>query len=223
MRAEKKVNEIYIDLGVCLKKLFKWLFSLLLVCFLIGWFFGTPAFAKTKVKQVNKVPVIQTYLFPLANPQYTRQGQIICTSWYSKTRTEFINGRKTTYEYKALNYPAKYGTDILASGDGIVIDTLCDGYEGLTVTIQYDNGLTMRICHLSKQIVLDGQRVARGQLIGKIGRSGRTTGSHLRIVVEKNGERVFCNAETWGLKYDDFYYSQKEFDANETNMYAKCN
>lgn len=160
------------------------------------------------------------YLFPLKEPVYTH-GKILCTSWYSKLRTEIINGKRTTYQYKALNYPSKYGTDILASGDGVVIDTLIDGYEGGTITIQYDNGLTMRVCHLSKQLVLDGMRVKRGQVIGKVGRSGRTTGSHLRIVIEKNGERVFCNAETWGMKYTDFNYSKTEFDAGQTIMYAQ--
>jgi murein DD-endopeptidase MepM/ murein hydrolase activator NlpD len=160
---------------------------------------------------------VNNSFFPLKSPVYYN-GKIVCTSWYSQYRTE--NGK--TYQYKALNYPAKFGTDIQASWGGIVIDTLIDGYEGATVTILYDNGLTVRYCHLSKQMVLDGpnSRVSAGDIIGKVGRSGRTTGSHLRIVVEKNGDRTFCNAQTWGLKYTDFYYSQKDFDVGKTLMYC---
>lgn len=158
------------------------------------------------------------YLFPLEEPVYVH-GKIFCTSWYSKWRTE--NGK--SYQYKALNYPSKLGTNILASGDGVVIDTLIHGYEGGTITIQYDDGLTIRVCHISKQLVLDGQRVKRGQVIAKVGCSGRATGPHVRIVVEKNGERVFCNAETWGKKYGDFYYSPGEFDSNKTKLYANIN
>lgn len=159
-----------------------------------------------------------SYLFPIENP-IKINGKILCTSWYSKLRTE--NGK--TYQYKALNYPAKYGTPVMASGTGIVTLTQCEGYEGLSVTIKYDSGLTIRICHLSKQLVLDSQRVIAGQIIALSGSSGRTTGPHIRVVVEKNGERVFCNAETWGMKYDDFYYSTKEFDSNQTQFYMKCN
>lgn len=158
----------------------------------------------------------EAFLFPVKDPQM-KNGKIVCSSWYSKMRTE--NGK--TYQYKALNYPAKYGTEIVASGPGVVKLTEISGYEGGSITIQYDNGVSIRVCHISKQRVLEGMRVKRGDVIANVGNSGRTTGPHVRIVVEKNGERIFCNAETWGKKYDDFHYNKSDFDAAKTSFYKE--
>lgn len=159
-----------------------------------------------------------TYKFPLKNPVWVG-SKILCSSWYSKWRTETIKGKSVSYQYKACNYPAKYGTDVYASGDGIVTSVVCDGYEGLNITVRYDTGLSIRVCHLSEPLVLKGRRVDANDIIGKVGQSGRVTGPHLRVVVELNGERIFCGASTWGMLKDDFYYSKKTFDQRDTKFY----
>lgn len=156
----------------------------------------------------------QAYLFPLEEPTLV-ENKILCSSWYSKLRTE--NG--VTYKYRALNYPARYGSQILSPGDGVVTNTEIAGYEGGNITISFENGDSVTLCHLSKFLVLDGAMVSAGQPIGLVGTSGRTTGSHVRIRWQKNGERIFCNAKTWGMEYDDFKYSAKEFDCEKAEMY----
>lgn len=155
-----------------------------------------------------------SYLFPLVEPVITH-GKILCTAWWSKLRTE--NGN--TYKYKALNYPARYGSLIVSPGDGVVINTIIEGYEGASITIGFENGDSVTICHVSKFFVLDGMTVSRGQHIALVGTSGRTTGSHVRIRWQKNGDRIFCNAATWGMRYDQFEYRQDQFDANKAEMY----
>lgn len=155
----------------------------------------------------------ETYLFPLANPIKVN-GKILTTSWYSKWRTE--NGK--SYQYKALNYPAPHGSPIHAPADGEIIKTLVAGYEGAIIEILLDDGVTVTYAHLSRYEILKG-RVTRGQVIGYTGQSGRTTGPHLRVRFERNGERFFVNAQTWGMRPDQFEYSQTNFDSARAVFY----
>ena len=157
----------------------------------------------------------ETYLFPLESPVIVR-GKILCTAWYSRVRTE--NGR--SYQYKALNYPAPYGSRILSPFGGTITKHEIQGYEGANLTIKLDDGVEVKICHLHQYQKLSG-RVERGEVIGYVGTSGRTTGPHLRVVFEKNGERFFVNAETFGMKYDDFYYPPGESDLKFAQFYKQ--
>lgn len=154
------------------------------------------------------------YIFPLLDPVFV-QGKIVCTSWFTKERTE--NGK--TYQYKALNYPCKYGATIVSPADGVVTYTQIDGYEGALLVIRFDDGTECSIAHLSKYLVLDGQRVFKGQQIARAGKSGRTTGVHLRVRFSRNGEVLFCNAQTWGKKYGDFEYVGTVFKASDAKIY----
>ena len=165
------------------------------------------------------------YLFPLREPTYTKVGTILCTDWCSNIRVE----KGVSYHYMALNYPAPYGSEVLSPADGIVESTHVSGYEGATITILFDDGVRVTICHLSEYKVLatrlndDGRevktRVKRGQVIGYVGTSGRTTGPHIRIRFEVNGERAFANSTTWGMVYGKFDYRTVPFKAEDAKMY----
>lgn len=175
-----------------------------------------------------------SYLFPLDKPVKVH-GRILCTSWYSKWRTEIIKGKTVSYQYKGFNYPAVYGSAIRAPFDGVVDSTNIGGYEGGTITLRATDGITtVRMCHVSNFEVLkyttyvdsltgakwkEQTKVKRGDIIGYVGMSGRTTGSHVRIIFERNGERFFVASEIWGMKYTDFEYSKTEFDSAKTQLY----
>jgi len=72
---------------------------------------------------------------------------------------------------------------VLAPSDGVV--TYADFYSGYGRMIQIDhgNGVATRYGHLSAMAVADGQSVRRGQVIGYVGLSGRSTGPHLHYEV----------------------------------------
>lgn len=157
------------------------------------------------------------WIFPVTEPVYY-QNKVVCTDWYSNLRTE--NGK--TYKYQAVNYPCRYGTLIRAPFNGVITNTQIAGYEGAIITIKdEETGNEMTICHLSKYLVLDDAKVWAGQPIALSGRSGRTTGSHVRIRLDKDGIRQFIAASTWGLKYSDFIYSGDTFDSKKAIMYRK--
>ncbi|MEO0144356.1 MAG: M23 family metallopeptidase [candidate division WOR-3 bacterium] len=95
-----------------------------------------------------------------------------------------------TGEYKmheGIDIAAPIGTPVYASANGVVIFSgYKEGY-GLCVEISHKNGIITRYAHLSRSLVRVGQEVKRGEIIGKVGSTGRSTGSHLHYEVIVNG------------------------------------
>ena len=86
-----------------------------------------------------------------------------------------------------IDFSAALGTEAYATGDGVVSDVERNewGY-GNMVTIDHGYGYKTRYAHLQKSLVRKGQKVKRGQRIGLIGSTGKTTGVHLHYEVLKN-------------------------------------
>ncbi len=82
------------------------------------------------------------------------------------------------------------GTDIKATADGVVIHAGWSSGYGRLIKIQHEFGIETRYAHLSKIRVNVGQRVSRGQHIGDLGNSGRSTGPHLHYEVRVGGKPV---------------------------------
>ena len=85
--------------------------------------------------------------------------------------------------HAGIDISCQYGQPILAPGDGTV--TYADFYNGYGRLIEIDhaNGIQTRYGHLSGFAVTDGQTVRKGQVIGYVGMSGRSTGAHLHYEV----------------------------------------
>lgn len=92
--------------------------------------------------------------------------------------------------HKGLDISAAIGTPIQASGNGRVILAGCDGAYGNCVVLQHGSGLTSRYAHMSTVDVKVGQNVRRGQIIGYVGSTGRSSGPHLHYEVKVNGMNV---------------------------------
>ncbi|TAM79521.1 MAG: M23 family metallopeptidase [Acidobacteria bacterium] len=82
------------------------------------------------------------------------------------------------------------GTDIVATGDGLVIEAEPDAGYGRSIMIDHGDGITTRYAHLSRIFVVVGEQVKQGEIIGAIGMSGRTTGPHLHYEVRIHGTPV---------------------------------
>ena len=99
-----------------------------------------------------------------------------------------IGGRKTQglHGHNGIDLGAPVGTQVLASGDGRVILAKSGGYNGgygNYVAIAHPNGTQTLYGHLSAIFVVQGQSVAQGETIGKVGSTGRSTGPHLHFEV----------------------------------------
>ncbi|WP_453995342.1 peptidoglycan DD-metalloendopeptidase family protein [Bacillus nitroreducens] len=89
--------------------------------------------------------------------------------------------------HKGLDIAAPLGDHIYAVEEGIVKNSNYKGSYGHVVFIEHPNGYETVYAHLSKRIVQEGEKVEKGQLIGYIGSTGRSTGPHLHFEVH-NGE-----------------------------------
>ncbi len=90
-----------------------------------------------------------------------------------------------------MDFAAPTGTEIYASGDGVVQEVTSEhsGYGNL-VSINHGYGYQTVYAHMSKFNVKPGQKVNRGEVIGFIGSTGTSTAPHLHYEVHKNGEPV---------------------------------
>lgn len=87
-----------------------------------------------------------------------------------------------------IDISADRGDPVFATADGSVQSAGWSGDYGNMVVINHKFGLVTRYAHLSAFSVAPGQRVERGQVIGQVGATGRTTGSHLHYEVLVNGQ-----------------------------------
>ncbi len=95
-----------------------------------------------------------------------------------------------TRMHEGTDMAGAYGTPIYATANGVVTHAGWDSGYGRLVKIQHDFGVETRYAHLSQVRVEVGQRVSRGDRIGDMGNSGRSTGTHLHYEVRLGGEAV---------------------------------
>jgi len=90
-----------------------------------------------------------------------------------------LNGKPKS-PHNGVDVAAKTGAEIIAPADGVVALVHQDMfYSGKTLMIDHGHGLSTVYIHMSEILVKDGQKVAQGDAIGKVGMSGRATGPHL--------------------------------------------
>ena len=92
--------------------------------------------------------------------------------------------------HRGIDLAAKSRSPIYATGDGVVIRAGWNGAYGRVVYVKHDFGVETRYAHLARIRVKKGQRVSRGQKIGDMGNSGRSTGTHLHYEVRVDGKAI---------------------------------
>ena len=93
--------------------------------------------------------------------------------------------------HPGVDMRAAYGLPVAAAADGIVSESGWGGLYGKTVLLDHGrNGLTTRYAHLSSTLVRRGQVVRRGEVIGRVGQTGKSTSPHLHYEVRYRGTPV---------------------------------
>ena len=106
-------------------------------------------------------------------------------------RTDPINGSHDFHP--GVDFDGSYGDDILAVGSGVVSYSGNKPGYGNTVEIDHGNGYVTRYAHNSKNLVTVGDPIRDGDVIGKVGSTGRSTGTHVHFEVWRDGRVVNPN------------------------------
>lgn len=92
--------------------------------------------------------------------------------------------------HEGIDLAAPSGTSVWATADGAVVVAGKEKRYGKTVVIDHGSGYRTRYAHLKKIETKKGKRVRRGDVIGRVGKSGNASGAHLHYEVLKNGVPV---------------------------------
>lgn len=136
--------------------------------------------ALDKEKMLAAIPGIQ----PVANKDLKRMA-----SGYGRRMHPIYKVRKMHW---GMDFSAKTGTPIFATGDGKITNNRKIGGSGYGkyVVIDHGYGYQTLYAHMSKVAVRKGQKVKRGDVIGYVGNTGRSAGPHLHYEVVKDGKKV---------------------------------
>jgi murein DD-endopeptidase MepM/ murein hydrolase activator NlpD len=103
-------------------------------------------------------------------------------------RKDPITGQRAFHE--GLDIVAETGTAVRAPADGVVVSAGRNSSYGKAVDLAHGYGLASRFGHLSAVLVRPGDKVRRGDIIGRVGSTGRSTGPHLHYEIFKEGRQV---------------------------------
>jgi murein DD-endopeptidase MepM/ murein hydrolase activator NlpD len=109
------------------------------------------------------------------------------TSQFGWRRDPFTGKAKF---HRGIDVRAAYGEDIQTAGAGQVVFSGTQKGYGTTVIVQHPDGVKTRYAHLSAALVSAGDTLQAGQIVGRAGRSGRATGTHLHFEVIADGKHV---------------------------------
>ena len=134
---------------------------------------------KNKNNMLASIPAIQ----PVANKDLTR----VASGYGMRIHPIY----KTEKMHTGMDFTSPVGTEIHATGNGVVNKVEYDGRGyGNNVIISHGFGYQTLYGHMSKILVRPGQKVSRGDLIGYVGNTGTSTGPHLHYEVLKGGKPV---------------------------------
>lgn len=137
------------------------------------------ALARKKSEMLASIPAIQ----PVANKELKRVA-----SGFGYRIDPIYRTKKF---HQGMDFSAHIGTSVYATGDGVIekIERKRWGY-GTHIVINHGFGYKTRYAHLSQINVSRGQKVKRGEVIGLVGSTGKSTAPHLHYEVLKNGKAV---------------------------------
>lgn len=135
---------------------------------------------------------------PYGNPA---PGRTV-TSRYGNRIDPFL-GRLALHA--GIDFQANTGQEVVSTGAGTVVGAEFSGGYGNMVEIDHGHGIMTRYGHLSRMLVSRGDKVAAGDVIGRAGSTGRSTGPHVHYEVRRDGSTIdpmhFLNA---GMKLDTY-------------------
>jgi murein DD-endopeptidase MepM/ murein hydrolase activator NlpD len=136
------------------------------------------ALAEKKQKLLKAIPAIQ----PLKNEDLSRVSAGYGMRWHPILKIKRM--------HKGMDFAAPVGAEVYATGDGVIEKASRGHGYGKKIEIDHGFGYETDYAHLSEFNVRRGDKVKRGEVIGYIGNSGLSTGSHLHYEIRKNDKPI---------------------------------
>lgn len=149
----------------------------------IGPFEAAVVRLQPRIQAVERLRTVVTAL-PLHRPMGVDAEQ---TSSFGHRLDPFT---RSLAMHAGIDFRAEHGTPVRASGAGRVVTAEYSGGYGNMVEIDHGHALTTRFAHLSQINVSEGQHIAAGSIIGRVGSTGRSTGPHLHYETRIDGDAV---------------------------------
>ncbi len=150
---------------------------------------GNPVLFETKVRELDDAldaldqMKSEVRRLPIANPA---PGRSISSTF--GIRKDPLLGSPAMHS--GMDFRAPTGSPARCAAAGKVVKAEWNGGYGRMVEVDHGGGFTTRYAHLSQILVKEGQAVGVGEIVGKIGSSGRSTGPHLHYEVRRNGSAI---------------------------------
>ena len=157
---------------------------------------------------------VARFSLPLGEPAATLPG----------SADDFGSERLFNKEHKSLHsgrdYPVSVGSAVKAVADGTVVLAADHFFAGNSVYVDHGDGLVSMNFHLDSIAVKAGDEVKRGQTVGKVGSTGRSTGPHLHIGLRWLGKRIdpallFANPTTLPSVSDSHAEAERKIEKAE--------
>jgi len=154
----------------------------------IGWFNGLSSLL---AKMYPEIDLASTATFAVLVPE-GMEKDYIPSIWPTRGQITSYFGelRSGGYIHKGLDIATFLGANIYAAGSGKVIYAGWQGGYGNTIMIHHGSGITTLYGHLEKILIKYGQIISKGDIVGLVGSTGKSTGPHLHYEIRVNGERV---------------------------------
>ncbi len=163
--------------------------------------------AENKEEMLASIPAIQ----PVKKQELTRMA-----SGYGMRMHPILKIRKM---HEGMDFTAKKGTPIYASGNGVVTRANRSSSFGNVVYIEHGYGYKTVYAHMDKIATKKGKKVKRGDVIGYVGNTGRSVAPHLHYEVHKNGRPVNPIYYYYGnLSPEEFVAMQKAADQDGQSL-----
>jgi murein DD-endopeptidase MepM/ murein hydrolase activator NlpD len=135
---------------------------------------------RAQVEHFNRILLTVPVRRPLA-------GEIETTSGFGVRMDPFL---RSLAMHTGLDFRGNVGEQVRATATGKVVAAGWSGGYGKMVEIEHGNGLSTRYGHLSSIDVVEGQNIRIGQVVGRVGTTGRSTGPHLHYETRVDGDAV---------------------------------
>jgi murein DD-endopeptidase MepM/ murein hydrolase activator NlpD len=160
----------------------------------------------------GEVQALQTNLTATKQLVADKQQQLRITPTLWPTMTKVVTSpfgyrsdpfTKIPSYHSGIDFGAHENDPVFATADGKVVSTGKDIYHGNNIVIEHSKGLRTWYMHLNKILVNKGDAVEKGNTIGLVGSTGRSTGAHLHYEVLKNGESIDPKPYLKSIRKDD--------------------